>query len=172
MRKSLEHVVEHTKDKSYHFAKVMVLFFGTLLVFSIGKGLVEQYAPIYKKPWNFQAEVIDGHYVFSALSQKMLPCSVVPGSTVSISVMYLSPSGNLIPKGYTALKPGEGMELRGKPLIRFGESFVVGPWEFKEPLLDYDNIYSIAVVLQCAFPSGIVREAVIGPIYPGDKNDE
>ena len=169
MIKSVQKAAYATSDKGYHFIRLVTVLFLAILVFSLGKGMIEQFAPIYKKPWNFQWEVKDGDFIFQALSQKVLPCSVVPGSSVDLAVTYRTAHGDLVPKGYSAREVFDEEVLVGRPLVRTGDSFVVGPWRFREEVLRYKDIQAISIVLQCRFPSGVEREAVIGPMEPGEK---
>lgn len=110
--------------------------------------------------------------VFSALATKLkrdpilpLPnCAVIKGSTISISASWKKPNSGFVTRSYEATRD-TGELVTASPQVSGGEQFVVGPFKIVEKDVElFNSAVDVKVHLNCEFPSGLKREATIGPM--------
>ena len=125
---------------------------------------VEATWPIYG-PVEY-AQVVKGAdtVIWTGVSRKLQPCTVVAGSLVMLTAYWEDDEGRSHPLSYAATRPG-GAAVPGAPLITKGGEFVVGPWLIRDKPEIIARVVRVSQFLHCMFPSGIERrDAEIGPV--------
>jgi hypothetical protein len=127
----------------------------------------QQSARVYEEPTKVTWSLFPGRLIISAVSKKLQPCSVVSDSSVFLVAKMGDPEA---PE--PVVYPAKGVlssEATGRPIIRVGETFLVGPWVLESSLInpqDLSRIFEISVVIaECRFAgTGLTRPAYIGPM--------
>lgn len=127
----------------------------------------EATAEIYTEPSNVIWSLRPDALVVSGISEKKKDCDVIFGSPVFL-LAFADHGGDLEPLAYPAIKMS-GRELQGRPLLRVGDRFVVGPWVIRDSQDMLQRIREVRVVLQCQFSSGLRRSTFIGPLKRPEK---
>lgn len=125
---------------------------------------VEASTPIYETVEKVQIARGPDSIVWTGVSRKLQPCTVVAGSPVTLTAYWLDDEGQINPLSYPAARP-TGESVVGAPLVTNGGGFVVGPWVIHDKPETISRVVRVSQFMHCTFPSGIERrDAEIGPI--------
>lgn len=104
--------------------------------------------------------------VYSAEAKKLRDCRVRRAADLSISTKWVDDAGKVNVKAYD-LVDVNGNEIKAGPIVKPGETFVVGPFL----IVDTPDIISktryIRQSIPCYYTSGTRVEAQIGPFILG-----
>lgn len=165
--KSATRAATETAGHGLRFLALSVL---ALIVFS-AQSRYQQWrqatAEIYTAPSDVVWSLRPGALVVSGVSEKKEDCDVIFDSPVFL-LAFADHDGALEPMAYPAIKMS-GRELQGRPLLRVGDRFVVGPWVIRDSQDMLQRISEVRMILQCQFSSGLRRSTYIGPLKRPEK---
>lgn len=117
------------------------------------------YAPVSKAQLTRGADFI----IWQGVSRKLQPCTVIPGTAVTLTGNWRDKDGNINPRAYPAKRPSGGI-VEGNPIVRQGDEFVVGPWIVYDEPEAISRMVTVSSFVHCQFSDGIERFAEIGPV--------
>lgn len=164
------------KSKYHHTGELwwfVVIMMGWLIVGSIStyehhvEPWIEQNLDVYEViPGTLSVQYTDKGIVYSAEAKKLRDCRVRRAADLSISTKWIDTDGKVNVKAYD-LVDINGNEIKAGPIVKVGETFVVGPLLIEDTPDVISRTTYIRQSIPCYYASGSRVEAQIGPFILG-----
>lgn len=164
------------KSKYHHTGELwwfVVIMMGWLIVGSIStyehyvEPWIDQNLDVYEViPGTLSVQYTDKGIVYSAEAKKLRDCRVRRAADLSISTKWIDTDGKVNVKAYD-LVDINGNEIKAGPIVKVGETFVVGPLLIEDTPDVISRTTYIRQSIPCYYASGSRVEAQIGPFILG-----